>query len=303
MPDSGIIFSYTGIVDLKKTDQLLAKLKKTDDFQRLQKTTGRRVYAIMVECLENIARHSSDSLSGTGKLLPVITVKSENNRVIIRASNPVPAERADIIARQLNRINRLSEPELFEYYEDKISREQPDRVNTAGLGFILMKLKSGNKVNYRFISVNKYISTFELEISINRYIMRKLVIDQTSSSPKVILDPEKKIFKISGESRPPDVGEFYGEIMDWLKDYSHHLANTRDEKDPVVFSFDLDYFNSSSARYLLDFCKQIAQVQSKGKDVLVKWHYEDDDMDMLEVGREMSRMAKLPFEFISKEKG
>jgi hypothetical protein len=303
MPDSGIIFSYTGIVDLKKTDQLLAKLKKTDDFQRLQKTTGRRVYAIMVECLENIARHSSDSLSGTGKLLPVITVKSENNRVIIRASNPVPAERADIIARQLNRINRLSEPELFEYYEDKISREQPDRVNTAGLGFILMKLKSGNKVNYRFISVNKYISTFELEISINRYIMRKLVIDQTSSSPKVILDPEKKIFKISGESRPPDVGEFYGEIMDWLKDYSHHLANTRDEKDPVVFSFDLDYFNSSSARYLLDFCKQIAQVQLKGKDVLVKWHYEDDDMDMLEVGREMSRMAKLPFEFISKEKG
>lgn len=303
MPDSGIIFSYTGMVDLRKTDQLLAKLKKTDDFQKLPKTTGRRVYAIMVECLENIARHSSDRLSGMGKLLPAVTVKSENNRVVIRISNPVPAERADIIARQLNRINRLSEPELFEFYEDKISRDRPERANTAGLGFILMKLKSGNRINYRFISVDKYISTFELEISINRYIMRKLVIDQTSSSPKVILDPEKRIFQISGESRPPDVGEFYGEIMDWLKDYSHHLSNSSDEKDPVVFSFDLEYFNSSSARYLLDFCKQIAQVQSKGKDVMVKWHYEDDDMDMLEVGREMSRMSKLPFEFISKDRG
>jgi len=303
MPDSGIIFSYTGVVDLKKTDQLLLKLKKSEEFQRLQKTTGRRVYAIMVECLENIARHSSDKLSGMGKLLPVVTIRSENNKVIIKASNPVPAERADIIARKLNRINRLSEPELFEFYEDKITQVRPEKSNTAGLGFILMKLKSGNKINYRFISKDRYISTFELEISINRYIMRKLVIDQTSSSPKVILDPEKRIFQISGESRPPDVGEFYGEIMDWLKDYSQHLSNNRDEKEPVVFSFDLEYFNSSSARYLLDFCKQIAQVQTKGKDVMVKWHYEDDDMDMLEVGREMSRMAKLPFEFISKDKG
>jgi hypothetical protein len=302
MPDTGIIYSYTGMVDFKKTDLLLARLKKTDEFIKLQKTTGRRVYAIMVECLENIARHSAGSLTGIGKLLPVVSIRSENEKVIIRASNPVPAERADKIARHLNRINRLSELELIELYEDKINRERPEGNNNAGLGFILMKLKSGNRINYRFISVDRFISTFELEISVNRYIMRKLVIDQTSSSPKVILDPEKRIFQISGESRPPDVGEFYGEIMDWLKDYSHHLVNTRDERDPVVFNFDLEYFNSSSAKYLLDFCKQIGQVQSKGKDVMVKWHYEDDDMDMLEVGREMSRMAKVPFEFIQKDK-
>jgi len=302
MPDSGIIFSYTGMVDFKKTDQLLTKLKKKEEFQQLQKTTGRRVYAIIVECLENIARHSSGSISESGKLLPVVSVKSENNNIIIRVSNPVPVERADQIARHLNKINRLSELELIEFYEDKINRYRPEGENNAGLGFILMKLKSGNRLNYRFISVNRFISVFELEITVNKYIMRKLVIDQTSSSPKVILDPEKRIFQISGESRPPDVGEFYGEIMDWLKDYSHHLANTRDEREPVVFSFDLEYFNSSSARYLLDFCKQIAQVQQKGKEVMVKWHYEDDDMDMLEVGREMSRMAKFPFEFVPREK-
>jgi hypothetical protein len=302
MPDSGNIFNYTGIVDFKKTDQLLVKLKKSDGFLKLQKTTGRRVYAILVECLENIARHSSVSLSGLGKLLPVVSVRSENNIIIIKASNPVPNERTDKIARHLNKINRLSELELIEFYEDKITRYRPEGENNAGLGFILMKLKSGNRINYRFISVDRFISTFELEILVNKYIMRKLVIDQTSSSPKVILDPEKRIFEISGESRPPDVGEFYGEIMDWLKDYSHHIVNTRDDRDPVVFNFDLEYFNSSSARYLLDFCKQIAQVQSKGKEVMVKWHYEDDDMDMLEVGREMSRMAKFPFEFVPREK-
>lgn len=302
MSDSGVIFSYTGMVDFKKTDQLLINLKKSAGFRGLQKTTGKRVYSILVECLENIARHSSGKLTGIGKLLPVISVKREDNRIIIRSSNPVPVERADTIARQLIRINRMSEQELNSLYEEKISCERAEGKNNAGLGFILMKLKSGNRINYRFISVDRFISTFEIEISVNSYIMRKLVINQTSSSPKVILDPERKIFEISGESRPADVGEFYGEIMEWLKDYSHHLVSNKDESDPVIFNFDLEYFNSSSARYLLDFCKQIAHVQSKGKDVMVKWHYEDDDMDMLEVGREMSRMAKLPFEFITRDK-
>jgi hypothetical protein len=302
MSESSIIFHYTGKIDFKKTNQLLMNLKKTDSFINLNKTTSKRVYSILVECLENIARHTAKGIVDLGKILPVITIRSENDKIIIKTSNPVPAERADTIARRLNRLNRLDDFELIELYEDKISRKMPERDNNAGLGFILMKLKSGNRLNYRFISVDRFISIFELEISVKRYIMRKLVIDGTSSSPKVILDPEKRIFEISGESRPPDVGEFYGEIMDWLKDYSHHLVNTRDESDPVIFNFDLEYFNSSSAKYLLDFCKGIAQVQEKRKDVMVKWHYEDDDMDMLEVGREMSKMAKFPFEFIPKGK-
>jgi hypothetical protein len=302
MPASSIIYSYTGKVDFKRTNQLLMKLKKTDSFVKLNKTTAKRVYSILVECLENIARHPARDITDLGKILPVITLRSENDKIYIKTSNPVPAERADTIARRLNRINRMSEIELIEHYEDEISRKLPERDNNAGLGFILMKLKSGNRLNYRFISVDRFISIFELEISVKKYIMRKLVIDSTSSSPKVILDPEKRIFEISGESRPPDVGEFYGEIMDWLKDYSHHLVNTSEERDPVVFNFDLEYFNSSSAKYLLDFCKEIAHVQQKRKDIMVKWHYENEDMDMLEVGREMSRMAKFPFEFIPKGK-
>jgi hypothetical protein len=78
------------------------------------------------------------------------------------------------------------------------------------------------------------------------------------------------------------------------------LLRSQESRDPVVFNFDFEYFNSSSAKYILDLCKQIASVRSKGKDIEVKWHYETDDMDMLEVGREMARMSKLPFEFIKK---
>jgi len=196
--------------------------------------------------------------------------------------------------------NESGEKKLNTLYENKINKKVSQEENGAGLGFMLMKIKSGNKIDYNFTSIDDEHLYFELKISVNEYIMRKLIIDQTSHSPKVILDPDKRIFEISGESRPPDVANFYDEILRWMDDYSVHLLKSNEMKDPVTFNFDFEYFNSSSAKYILDFCKQISSVRSKGENITVKWHYEDDDIDMLEVGREMSRMVKVPFEYIQK---
>jgi hypothetical protein len=300
MSDSGTIFSYTGPVDFKKIDLLLRKLKKEEAFLSLEKTVARRIYSILVECLENIAKHSAHR-AGIEKIIPAIELKKEDDKLIIRSTNPVLMTKADQLARRLNQINRINQTDLLVLYEEQINREAEQGANGAGLGFMIMKLKSGNRLNYRIVEIDKYIGRFELEISVNKYIMRKLIIDKTSNSPKVILDPEKKVFEISGESRPPDVSAFYDEILNWMDDYSIHLVKTREMDEPVVFNFDLEYFNSSSAKYLLDFCKQVAVVKSKGKNVGVNWHYEEGDMDMLEVGREMSRMSKIPFEYVQKE--
>jgi hypothetical protein len=300
MSESGTIFSYTGPLDFKKIDLLLKKLKKEEAFLILEKTTARRIYSIMVECLENIAKHSAHN-TGIDKLIPAIDLRKKDDKLVIRSVNPVHMEKTDRIARKLNQINRINEKDLLILYEDQINRKSRQGENGAGLGFMIMKLKSGNKLNYRIIQIDKYLAKFELEISVNKYIMKKLIIDQTSNSPRVILDPEKKIFEIAGESRPPDVSAFYDEILNWMDDYSIHLAKTREMDDPVVINFDLEYFNSSSAKYILDFCKQVAGVKSKGKNIAVNWHYEEGDMDMLEVGREMSRMSKIPFEYIQKD--
>jgi hypothetical protein len=127
--------------------------------------------------------------------------------------------------------------------------------------------------------------------------MRKLIIDQTSNSPKVILDPENKIYEISGESRPPDVREFYDQILTWLDDFSLELVKAGNKEEPVVFAFNFGYFNSSSGKLILDICKVLARLLARGMNVSVIWHYEKDDVDMMEVGQEMSRIVKFPFKY------
>jgi len=300
MHESGIILSYKGPVDHDKIDFLLIKLKNTREFTRLQKTTGKRVYAIVVECLENIARHSVKKFPENLKFQSFILVEEKNDKIVIRAGNPIEEVERKKLTEKLTHINQMEHEVLTGMYENMINKEPLDFENGAGLGFIILRLKSGNKIDFSFNNINKDISDFNIDISINKSVMRKLIIDQTTNSPGVILDPENSKFEISGESRPPDVGNFYGEILRWMDDYSQHLVRSYESKDPVVFNFDLEYFNSSSAKYILDFCKQIAAIPSKGKNTAIRWHYEADDMDMLEVGKELSRMAKFPFEFIKK---
>jgi len=277
MSEQEIIMEYVGEVNHKLIDNLLKKLKRSKEYMALDITTARRLYAIVVECLENITKHSEKLSSSDEADLPHITIQKQGDHIIIKSGNPILKIKVEAIAEKLDTVNRKNEKSLTGFYEKVINEEMAQKGNNAGLGFIIMKLKSGDNIN-----------------------LRKLVIDQTSSSPRVMLDPEKKIFEISGESRPPDVGSFYGEILTWMDDYSGHILKSQEGREPIVFSFDLEYFNSSSAKYILDLCKLLSSIRSKGKEVEVKWHYENDDMDMLEVGREMSRMAKLPFEFVKK---
>ena len=131
--------------------------------------------------------------------------------------------------------------------------------------------------------------------------MEKLVIEPTFNSPSVILDPESNQFDFSGESRPENVRKFYLPILEWLdsfaKEQSEMSSSARSSSLLVRFNF--EYFNSTSAKYILDIFKALNVLNDLGIEILVKWLYEEDDEDMLEVGEEMSRMSKLDFEYIN----
>jgi len=301
MSESGIFLDYHGPLNLRVIESLLKKLKKTKEFTSLNKTTGKRAYALFVECLENIYKHTALKLSDDPDVQPHVSVRRENEKIIITAGNPVSMDNRDKLVQSLEKINQSDEAALKILHEEKINSESIQSVNGAGLGFIFMALKSGNKLHYSFNPLTNGYLYFEIQIFLNKYIMRKLIIDQTANSPKVILDPEKKIYRISGESRPPDVREFYDQILSWMDDFSLHLIKSENNKDPVIFNFDFEYFNSSSGKLILDICKVLARLRSKGINIIVNWHFEKEDIDMLEVGKEISKIVKFPFEFIESQ--
>jgi hypothetical protein len=301
MSQSGIFLDYRGPLDFEIIDSILIKLKKTSEFKALNKITGKRVYSIVVECLENILKHAELELSENPATYSYITVRKQNDKIIVNAGNPVTKDVRDNIIQRLDSLNKSDEKTLKSLYEDQLRSELPDNEKCAGLGFIQMALKSGNKISYSFNLLTNGYLYFEIEITLNKYIMRKLIIEKTASSPKVIMDPEKEIYMISGESRPSDVREFYDQILSWLQEFSLYLLGPDYKKDQVIFNFNFEYFNSSSGKLILDICKLLAGLRLKGINLIVKWHYEKEDGDMLEVGKEMSRIVKFPFEYVESD--
>lgn len=130
--------------------------------------------------------------------------------------------------------------------------------------------------------------------------MEKLIISPTVFTPKVILDHEEYFLEIAGESRPQDVREFFGPISAWMNDFSD-LVLTGKRKDPIIFNFNFAYFNSASAKCIVDICKILARLRLKEIDASVKWYYVKNDDDMREAGIEMSQIVKIPFEFVELE--
>ena len=127
--------------------------------------------------------------------------------------------------------------------------------------------------------------------------MKKVNINPTSNTPKVIFDPTNNIFEISGESRPFDVPSFYQHLLIWIDDFNKELAEMNASKESLEFKFNLEYFNSLSAKYILDLCKKLSKIYSDGHKINVIWQYETGDEYMLESGQEMSKISKIPFNY------
>lgn len=125
--------------------------------------------------------------------------------------------------------------------------------------------------------------------------MEKLILEPTTNSPRIILDPGENAFELSGESRPENVRNFYMPVLEWLEQFASEF------KGSATFKFNFEYFNSTSAKYILDIFKLLHSIHEAGNEIHVKWHYEEDDEDMYEVGQEMSRMSGLEFDYIEEE--
>ena len=123
--------------------------------------------------------------------------------------------------------------------------------------------------------------------------MEVIKIMGTDDTPTVVLDAANNLFEIAGRSLPEDVAAFYKPILEWIDKY------IQSPNAKTVFSFRLIYFNTASSKLLLDILMKLEELQNSGKEVLVKWHYPEDDEDMKEAGEEYADIVDIPFEQVS----
>jgi hypothetical protein len=125
--------------------------------------------------------------------------------------------------------------------------------------------------------------------------MDNLFIEGSKQTPEIKFEANTGILEIKGRSIPENTFEFFNPVLLWLEEYA------KSPIDKTIVKVNLEYFNTSSSKYILEIFKRVKAVFTEGNDVLVEWYYEEDDEEMMETGEDYEDVSGLPFELIAVE--
>jgi len=133
--------------------------------------------------------------------------------------------------------------------------------------------------------------------------MEKLYINQTIKTPEINFSPGENIFLIRGISSPEDVRSLYYPVIDWFTRYINETVTANDaysEDMPFRFRVDLEYFNSSTAKFLYDIFMELKRFIPARVPFVIEWVYDSDDTDLREAGIDIATLAGMEFTYVAK---
>ena len=122
--------------------------------------------------------------------------------------------------------------------------------------------------------------------------MEPLQLEGSPKTPHVHFDPATGLLELKGRSIPENSIDFYKPLIDWIDKYG------RSPNSKTALHVQLEYFNTSSSKCILDVFKKLESIRAGGTEVTVLWHYEADDEDMLEAGEDYAGIINVPFKMI-----
>ena len=122
--------------------------------------------------------------------------------------------------------------------------------------------------------------------------MENILRKGSPKTPKIVVDSETGKIEVSGRSNPENSRDFFAPFMDWLNAYLENPAEL------TTITINLEHFNTSSSKYVLDVLKKIKMLAEDDHAFKIVWMYEDDDEEMLDTAEAYEAMVGLKFEKI-----
>ncbi|MBI5219846.1 MAG: DUF1987 domain-containing protein [Bacteroidia bacterium] len=122
--------------------------------------------------------------------------------------------------------------------------------------------------------------------------MEPISIQGTQKTPTINFNNLTGKIEITGRSMAEDSIKFYKPLLDWLEQY---ITNPH---TPTEIMIQLEYFNTSSSKCLLDIFKKIETLHKTGIEVIINWYYEEENEVLLDAGQDYQTIIKVPFNMI-----
>jgi hypothetical protein len=114
-------------------------------------------------------------------------------------------------------------------------------------------------------------------------------IEGNPTRPMVFFDRSTGQLRLKGRSILENTIRLYEPLIAWIDNYIDNPAEITE------LHLVLEYFNTSTSKYILAIFEKLDELFSDGHDVTIYWYYSDEDM--YELGTDYQIMLHMPFEF------
>lgn len=175
MDRNNIILSFKGEVTSELLTSILQIMEnKLDDVEQNRKVR-KKVYNILVECLQNLYHHIEDIEKGEvpapdtseeARRSAIFMIGKEGDHYSIITGNFILKEEEDKLRERIDRINAMTREELKDHYKEVLNNGKLSEKGGGGLGMIDIAKKSGQKLDYNFTPLDGNNSFFSLNVKV-----------------------------------------------------------------------------------------------------------------------------------------
>lgn len=116
--------------------------------------------------------------------------------------------------------------------------------------------------------------------------------EATADTPSIKFYPARGFIEIKGRSISENSAKLYRPLIENVEKYLFKPVS------PTLVHIHFDYFNTASAKCIIELLKKLEGLPKKGIHVEVNWYYKSDEPTMYHAGMDYKSILNLDFKMV-----
>jgi hypothetical protein len=166
MAENNIYLIWSGHISADVEKEVITFTETKLAEEDIELNLRRRIFSVLVEILENVAKYSPGKGPEEEFGMPVAMIRLEDDVYTLTTGNLILNEKVEDLKGKLDIINKFDKVGLKELFRKSLSGQTINSNSTGNMGLIDMARKSGSKLVYQFEQVNELYSYYVLTVKV-----------------------------------------------------------------------------------------------------------------------------------------
>ena len=172
MKSNSIFFLWAGPMTHAISKELLNFSETTMREADLEQNLHKRVFATLIELLQNVAQHSPGYDAEKKYGIPLAMIRKTAASFIITSGNLIRRSDSEHLTQKLDMVNRYDEEGLKKLLKVALMGQDMSKISTGYMGLLEMARRSGSRLTYTFDDVNDQYCYYTVTVRVRAKVYK-----------------------------------------------------------------------------------------------------------------------------------